>query len=156
MLELVKMKKADFYLGLTFLVDGLLWLRSGLEKVSSTKFLDGLAGTLTKFASGNPYGWYKSLLETMVIPNALGVGVGVETGEVFAGVTILTSGLVILLGRKISPLFKIVLTLGFFVGILLNGAFWLASAWTGASTDSLNLLMLALEFIGLVYWWRRR
>lgn len=146
------MKKGDTYLALVFLADGLVWLRSGLEKVSSTKFLDGLAGTLTKFASNNPFDWYKNLLLTMAVPNALWVGVGVEAGEVLAGIMISVSALLILTKRKVTPLFKMFVCLGFLAAVLLSGSFWLAASWTGASTDALNLLMLALELVGLAYW----
>ncbi len=149
-----RMKRIEAYLALVFLADGFLWLKSGLEKVSTTKFLDGLAGTLAKFASNNPFGWYKGILMNIAVPNALLVGVGVEAGEIFAGVMIVVSGLVILSKRKATPLFKVFLRLGFLAAILLSGSFWLAAGWTSASTESLNLLMLALELVGLTYWLR--
>lgn len=144
-------KSASLSLGLIFLVDGFIWLQSGVGKISSSKFVDGLAGTLTKFSGGNPYPWFKDFLTGMAIPNAWFIGWGVQLGEILAGVTALAAGVILLSGKKVGGIVRVALGVGFLAGAILNGLFWLAAAWTSPSTDSLNLIMAAVGVSGLLW-----
>lgn len=134
---------------LFILVIGLVWLKSSYGKLTGGVFVDGLGKTLTMFASKNPYPWYKDFLTTIAIPNAKTFGLLTMWGELLSAVSIIAS-VVILIATGGSKLIKIVLLLGLLGGAFLNAVFWLASAWTGPSTDSLNLLMLVLQAIAAI------
>lgn len=133
------------------LVAGLIWLRSSLGKLTGNTFVDSLSKTLQKFASENPYPWYKDFLENVAIPNSKTFGLLTMWGEFFVAVAITGSVLYLLTAKKANLLPKKLLFAGLLIGAFLNATFWLASGWTSPSTDSLNLLMMATELIGLVY-----
>lgn len=144
-------KLTDKLLLLTLLSVDFIWLRSSFGKLTGGKFVDSLAATLGKFASQNPYPWYKNFLQSFAIPNSKLLGNLILLGELFTAASLLIGILYLLLmGRKNRVIYTL-LWLGFLTGMLLNVNFWLASAWTGASTDSLNLLMLLLELLGIKY-----
>lgn len=146
------MKSLNRYLLIILLADGVLWLKSATGKVSSGNFADTLGQTLTKFASNNPYPWFKSFLLTTAIPNSKAFGTLTMWGEMFVALS-LTLGIAYLLlnANKTTPILKKFLILGLLGGMFLNAIFWLASGWTSPSTDSLNLLMFVTEFVGLIY-----
>lgn len=135
------------------LVNGLIFLRSSWGKFADDKFANGLAGTLAKFASKNPYPFYKSFLESVAIPNSQLFAVLTMTGELFAALTLVLGSIYLLLNKKNqkNQFVTLVLRLGLVVGLFLNVSFWLASAWTSPSTDGLNLLMAVVQLIALVY-----
>lgn len=131
-------------------VTGLIWLRSSWDKISGGKFVDNLPSTLTKFANGNPYPWYKSLLQMVAIPSSQAIAPLIMWTEFFVALSLTLVPLLLLLKRK-NQLVVIFGILGGIGGMFLNGLFWLAAGWTSPSTDSLNLLMFALELIALLY-----
>lgn len=135
--------------------DGLLWLRSSVGKLSSGNFPDELGVTLTKFASKNPYPWYKDFLQNIAIPNSKAFGLLTQWGELFVALSMTGITLYLLLGVKPCKYTKPLLALGLFGGMFLNATFWLASGWTSSSTDGLNLLMFVTQLVGLVYLLRR-
>lgn len=67
------------------------WLLSGVNKLLNQNFTVQLASTLHQNISGNPYGWYVSLLRGVVLPHANVFGVLTELGELSIGVTLLAS-----------------------------------------------------------------
>lgn len=134
---------------LFILAIGLVWLKSSYGKLTGGVFVDGLGKTLTMFASKNPYPWYKDFLTQVAIPNAKTFGLLTMWGEFLSAVSI-TAASIILMATGGSKLVKIVLLLGLLGGAFLNAVFWLASAWTSPSTDSLNLLMLVLQAIAAI------
>ncbi len=136
---------------LVLLAIGLMWLRSSLGKITEGKFVDSLGATLTKFAGNNPYPFYKSFLEDIAIPNSKTFGLLTMWGEFFAAIAITISVVYLLSAKKSKLPVKTLLISGLVVGIFLNTVFWLASGWTSASTDSLNLLMIAVQSIALVF-----
>lgn len=138
------------YLLIVFLFLGLIWVRSSLGKLTSGNFAQSLTEILEKFASKNPYPWYKNFLQTTAIPNGELLGKLVLWGEFFAALAILT-GSVYLLLKPASKLVLILLAFGFLGAGLLNTSFWLASGWTSPSSDNLNLFMLVIEIVGLFY-----
>lgn len=131
------------------LVQGAVWFKSGSTKLIEGKFPGMLAPILEKFASNNPYPFYKDFLEKTAIPNAQLVGTLVMWGELLTSLAILIGG-VYLLFRISNRLPMIVLALGLLGGIFLNLNFWLAAGWTGATKESLNLIMLGVELIGFI------
>lgn len=128
---------------------GLIWLRSGVGKVLSGGFADGLGKTLEKFASNNPYGWYKDILLTQAIPRAKTIGTVVMTMEILTGLLIAAAALYLLWNINGNTSMKRLLILGLAIGFLLNLNFWLASGWTSPSADGLNSLMIVIEIIGI-------
>jgi len=144
------MKDTNKYLYIIFSVLGFIFLRSSWGKITGGSFVDTLAGTLGKFASKNPYPFYKDFLENIAIPNSTIFGTLTMWGEFFAGGAILAASLYLLLkpGKKLMYL---LLMAGLLVGAFLNAIFWFASAWTSPSTDGLNLVMFATQVIGLCF-----
>lgn len=128
---------------------GLVWLRSGWEKLSGGKFVDSLAGTLQKFAAGNPYPWFKDFLINTALPNAHLLGLLVQYGEFLGGMVLAVGSLTLLLGKK-NRTIKLLMLFSLLGLVLLNGIFWLATGYTSPSTDDVNLIMFLIEVIGLL------
>ncbi|KKU90517.1 MAG: hypothetical protein UY21_C0022G0018 [Microgenomates group bacterium GW2011_GWA1_48_10] len=139
------------YLLMVLVLVGFLWLRSSWGKIAGGTFVSGLAKTLTNFASKNPYPWFKDFLETVAIPNSQTFGLLVLVGEMTAAMLIFVMSLYLLAGQKTSKLGAFLLPAGLLIAAALNLTFWLASGWMSASGDSLNLLMLGVETVGLVW-----
>src|SRR5690348_361963 len=74
------------------------WLVSGLNKVLSGTFPQGLASTLNQGIQDNPNSWYASFLHTFVQPHSIFFGFAIEWTELTIGVIFL-SGALVLLGR---------------------------------------------------------
>lgn len=140
---------------LILLVVGFIWSRSSWGKLAEGKFVGGLGATLEKFASKNPYPWYKDFLENVAVPNSTTFGYLTMYGEAFAALAITLSAVILLFKKSVNSLVLIVLSLGLATGAFLNAVFWLASGWTSPSTDGLNLLMFAIELIALWAIWRK-
>lgn len=140
-----------FYQGflLMLLVQAGVWFKSGSTKLIEGKFPGMLAPILEKFASQNPYPFYKNFLEATAIPNAQLVGTLVMWGEFFTSLAIFI-GAGYLFFKAPHRFSMIVLALGLVGGMFLNLNFWLAAGWTGATKESLNLIMLGVELIGFV------
>lgn len=143
--------KFDYYLLLIILANGVLWLRSSIGKLSSGKFVEELGSTLARFASKNPYPWYKDLLQNTAIPNSHLFGLLTQWGELLVALSTLGAAAYLLIKPAKNRLVLMVLLLGLSGGMFLNAVFWLASGWTSPSTDSLNLLMFGIQFIGAVF-----
>lgn len=143
-------KKVPLEFLFVFLAIDLIWLKSSLGKWMGGVFINSLGGILTKFASQNPYPWYKEFLKSVAIPNSSLFGTLILLGETFVAFSLLF-GLYFLISKRVNTGIVWLVTLGLITGTLLNANFWLASGWTGASTDSLNLLMFLIEVIGVWY-----
>lgn len=136
---------------LIFLAIDFIWLRSSIGKLTEDKFVGSLGITLTKFASKNPYPWFKDFLQNVAIPNAKTFGVLTMWGEFLTAIALTISVLYLLFSKKNNQLITVLLIVGLIGGMLLNATFWLASGWTSASTDGLNLLMFLIQTIGLFF-----
>lgn len=147
----MKNKDNQKYFTLVLLVMGFIFLQSGYEKIASGKFVEGLAGTLGKFASNNPYPWFKDLISSVGVPNAGLFGPLVMYGEVLVGAALFGVSAYLLLGKKATKLVYLALLLGSLGAAALNGTFWLAAGWMSPSTESLNLLMFAVAVIAAVF-----
>ncbi len=138
------------YLLTILLFDGLIWLRSSYGKLTTGNFPLELDKTLTKFASNNPYPWFKDFLLNQAIPQASNLGALIMYGEAITAVLVIVGSLGLFYNFR-NKLFKILLLLGLVGAFKLNLMFWLASGWTSPSSDSLNLLMLFIELVGIIF-----
>lgn len=136
------------------LLTGLIWLRSSWDKISGGKFIDSLAPTLTKFSSNNPYPWYKETLLSFAIPNAKSIAPLIMWGEFLVALSLTLVSLALLFNLGNKKILGMVGVVGCLGGMMLNGLFWLAAAWTSPSTDSINLFMLGIQTILLGYFFR--
>lgn len=146
------MKKNKFLdpMLLILLTIGFIWAKSSYGKITGGKFVQTLSQTLGKFASANPYPFFKQFLEQVAIPNSQIFGLLTIWGELFSALAIVTGTVLLVLGKK-SKLTKLLLVLGLISAAFLNAIFWFASGWTSSSTDSLNLLMFLIE-TALILW----
>lgn len=140
----------DRYLLSILLFDGLIWINSSYGKFMSGNFPEELGKTLTKFASQNPYPWFKDILLNQAIPQSVMVGKVVLYAEVLAAILIVLGIAGHLLNLK-GVVFKLFLLKGLMMALVLNLLFWLASGWTSPSSNSLNLLMAFIELVGIIY-----
>lgn len=140
------LKNKSFYLILTLIT--FVWAKSSYGKIASGTFIKGFPSTITKFASNNPHAWYKDFLVQTVLPNSTVFGTLVFWGEILTALS-LTLGLILALTKN-SQYSKLLLVTGLAGGVFLNLMFWLGSAWTSPSTDSLNMLMAGVELIALI------
>lgn len=115
------------------LLVGWEWFISGATKIKNGDFPTGLAASI-RMTDQDAAGWYKSVLNSVLIPNAKLFGVVIEATEVVIGVILVVAGLLWLLrwerlrepereamlaGTVICCLIGIVLNVNFF---LLTGA----------------------------------
>ncbi|MBI2086276.1 hypothetical protein HYT74_02960 [Candidatus Daviesbacteria bacterium] len=133
-----------------YLIIGLIWARSSLEKIFGGEFVDSLGGILTKVAQANPYLWYKNFLIGVVTPNSQIFANLTMWGEFLTAVSISAGAIYLLLSKTKERASKILLLGGLIGGMFLNTIFWLGFAYTSPATDTLNLLMLLIELLGAV------
>lgn len=136
---------------LILLAVGLLWVRSSYGKLTGGNFAQTLGETLSKVAPKNPYPWYKDFLNSVAIPNSQVFGTLVLTGEFLSAVLITAGALGLLLSPRPHKLLSKALITGLLIGAFLNITFWLGFGYTSPSTNSLNLLMAAVQIIGVIY-----
>jgi uncharacterized membrane protein YphA (DoxX/SURF4 family) len=134
-----------FWLIILFL--GVIWLRSGIEKLETHAFPQNLSKTLTFFAGGTKYPWFKSLLLDFAIPQSKVIGECVQWGEVLAGLALIFLVISSFFFRQNIPVFSVLVLFPLFVTLLMNIFFWLAAGWTSPSTDTVNLFMAGIEGI---------
>jgi len=137
-----------FYL--VYLIIGGIWLRSSIGKIMGGKFVDSLGETLTKVMSNNPYPWFKSFAQNVVIPNSKLFGNLTMWGEFLTALAIILGSAYLIFFKGDQKLGLIVLILGLLGGMFLNAIFWLGFGYSNVSTESLNLLMFLLEWVGII------
>lgn len=130
---------------------GLVWLRSSLGKLTGGTFVQTLGETLSKVVPKNPYPWFRDFLTSVAIPNSQTFGTLVLTGEFLSAVLITVGALGLLLNPRPHKMLNRALIVGLLIGAFLNIIFWLGFGYTSPSTESLNLLMAAVEIIGLFF-----
>lgn len=145
------MNKLNKFFLFTLFFIGIIWIRSSFGKLTSGNFVQNLGGTLEKFASKNPHLWWKSFLADVAVPNSAVFGNLVLWGEVFVALSITLVCLGLLLNIKMHKTANLALNLGLVGGFLMNLTFYFASGWISPSTESLNLLMMVIQAVGLVY-----
>src|SRR6266487_920103 len=82
---------------------GYLWFMSGLVKIVRSGFPTGLADELTDKAEGT-IAWYKSFLDSVVIPNGSTFGYLIMIGELLIGITLIVGALIWLFRWERLPL----------------------------------------------------
>lgn len=130
------------------------WWSAGLEKVSSPEFVEGIAGTLAYFASGNPFPWYKEFLLGFATENATAFAQAVEWSQVGIALALFASGAAYAYlkdasQRRNALVISVAALLG---GMLMNANFYLAAGWTGPGTHGINVVMFWTQAI-LAYVW---
>lgn len=131
------------------LIIGLLWARSSWGKITGGTFVSSLGGTLGKIVDKNPYPWFKDFLNNTVIPNSSIFGMLTFWGEFISAIFITLGAFVLLISPRGNRPATMILILGLIGGAFLNIIFWLGFGYTSPSTDGLNLLMAAVEIIGV-------
>lgn len=152
---------------------GYEWTMSGLTKIVRGDFSGGLADELRERSEGAS-DWYRSFLESVVIPNASGWGYAIEIGELLVGLVLIVSALVWLLGwERMRPRdrgFVLALTaLAALAGVAMNVGFHLANGsahpWLipedgfdeGVDLDSLMpAIQLVIAGVSGRQWWLGR
>jgi hypothetical protein len=88
------------------------WLVSGVNKVASGSFPNGLAATLSDGVKSNPNGWYVAFLRAVVLPHSVAFGYTIEMVEVLAGLALLASAVALLGGlrRPGEPQYRLAVT----------------------------------------------
>lgn len=128
---------------------GYEWLHAGWGKVSEGTFAGGLSGTLTKFASQNPYPWYTRTILEPLTRHSETLGQWIQWGELLAGIALIASALVYT--QRIPAPWKkttnILLAIALLGTILMSANFYLAAGWTSASTKGLNTLLFWIEVL---------
>lgn len=130
---------------------GLLWSKSSYGKLTGGTFVSSLGQTLSKVSDKNPYPWFKQFLTDVTIPNSQLFGNLVLWGELLAAASITAGALLLLLNPNVSKLVYLAVILGLAGGLILNIVFWFGFGYTSPSTDSINLLMAAIEIIGIFF-----
>ena len=113
---------------------GYEWLISGLTKVVDGGFPQGLAGEL-RDSSGAAPGFYKSFLDSVVIPQGQVFGYLVEIGELVGGIALIAAALVWLarwdrLSTRWQQTVLVVTAVASLIGIFMNVNFHLANGGT--------------------------
>lgn len=139
------MRGADRWLAVVRIAVGLLFLESGIHKLSwggreggppmpalSERWQRALPKRLLEFAQENPVPWYRSFLYHAAIPNARLFAALVAWGEFLIGLSLATG----LLARFAS-----------FAGVFLAGNYFLANFWMGPCQRNLDLLLLVLFLV---------
>ena len=75
------------------IIIGYEWLASGITKVASGTFVSGMAADLKDKSAGAAH-WYRSFLNSSIIPNAHAFAVLIEVGEIIVGVGLMAAAIV--------------------------------------------------------------
>jgi len=135
---------------LNILVIGFIWARSSWGKFTSDEFSKNFASTVSRFVAKNPYPWFKDFLENTVLANSSTFSFLVMWGELLSALSIVGGSAFLIMGTG-GKKAVVLLAGGLLVGAFLSATFWFAAGWTSPSTDGLNLLMFAVEVVGLIY-----
>lgn len=123
------------------------WLHAGWEKWIHPDFMQGIGGTLSRFAESASVSWYANFLTTVAAPNATLVGNLVRGGEIAVGIALALGGILMLSTRTHRKLINVILLVANSGGLLMNVAFYLAAGALSPSTAGLNVLMGMLHII---------
>lgn len=130
---------------------GLMWSKSSYGKVTGGTFVSGLGQTLSKVVDKNPYPFFKQFLTDVAIPNSVLFGNLTMWGEVLVAISLTLGAILLLFNPGVNKLVYLAVIGGLAGGLLLNIVFWFGFGWTSPSTDSVNLLMAAIEIVGIIF-----
>jgi uncharacterized membrane protein YphA (DoxX/SURF4 family) len=136
---------------------GYEWFVSGLTKLVNGDFPSGLAAELRDMSAGAP-GWYRSFLDSAILPHAAAFGYTIEIAEVAVGVVLLVGVLRLpaWIGRHVPAVTSAALV----VGLVLAANFALANGSSfglrlaGDSFDEgidLDTLLVGVQLALLVF-----
>lgn len=133
------------------------WWSAGWEKVSSPEFVNNINGTLSFFASKNPFPWYKDFLIGFATRKSTLFAYSVEWSQIAIAVVLVVAGILLVYSKrviikKVALKFSALALLG---GMLMNANFYFAAGWTGPGTHGINVVMFWIQAI-LVYIWLYR
>lgn len=152
------------------IVIGYEWFMSGVTKLARGGFPAGLADELREKSEGAS-SWYKSFLDSAVIPNGAAWGYAIEIGELLIGLVLIGAALVWLFGwERVSERWRgrvLALTaMAALAGVAMNVSFHLANGsahpWLipedgfdeGVDLDSLMpAIQLVLAGVAGRLWW---
>jgi hypothetical protein len=98
------------------------WLNSAFTKIVHGGFAAGLADQLAKNSDGAP-GWYRALLEGVVIPNGAIFGYLIEAGELLIGIGLIATAAVLLVNGGRLSVATLRAVLAVVAAVALGGAF---------------------------------
>jgi thiosulfate dehydrogenase [quinone] large subunit len=136
---------------------GYEWLVSGLTKIVHGDFPAGLAAELRDISKAAP-AWYRSLLDSSVIPHAVALGYAIEVAELAVGIVLLVA--VFRLPARVGRYLPAVTAGALVVGIVLAVNFALANGSSfglGLARDSfdegidLDTMLVGVQLALLVF-----
>ncbi len=132
-----KHKDKSIWLVALRILIGLEWFIAGIHKLVDPGYVGNMYYVLTEVfgADENPHTWYANLLDNTFANNAEVFAWLVSLGELFIG---------------ISLIFGFFINFGAIVGFFLNLNFYFAAGWRGASTQSINWIMMAISCIFII------
>jgi hypothetical protein len=98
------------------------WLNSAFTKIVHGGFAAGLADQLAKNADGAP-GWYRAVLEAVIIPHAAIFGYLIEAGELLVGASLIATAAVLFVRGQHLSVVALRTLLGVVAVTALGGAF---------------------------------
>ncbi len=129
------------------------WFMGGIEKLGGT-FTGGIGKTFEKFASENPFVWYKTFLTGYASAHTDLFGWLIPWGELAVGVGLLLSvaGYVYAKTAKAKTVMLVISIAALLGAAFMNANFYFAAGWMSPSTHGLNVVMFWIELI-LLYGW---
>lgn len=110
---------------------GYEWFMSGLTKIVRGGFPAGLAAELEEKSVGSP-GWYRTIIDDVLIPNATTVGYLTEIGELLVGIALIGAAVAFIfapdrLTARMQEAFFAVTAMAGTLALLMNVNFHLAN-----------------------------
>jgi len=110
---------------------GYEWFMSGVTKIARGGFPAGLADELRDKSPGSP-GWYRTIIDNVLIPNGQTVGYLTEIGEVLIGLALIGTAAAFIfapdrLGRRTQEALFGLTALSAFLALVMNVNFHLAN-----------------------------
>lgn len=98
------------------------WLNSAFTKIVHGGFATGLADQLAKNSDSAP-GWYRGILDTVVIPNGAIFGYLIQAGELLVGLGLIATAAVLFVNGQRLSVGKLRALLALVAALALGGAF---------------------------------
>lgn len=133
-------KESALWLAWIRIFFGAMWIQTGLVKLLNPNYAQAFLDAINRFHIGNPYPWYDSFLEGVVLPNYVAFGYLIAYAEFLIGLSFLV---------------------GLFVNLSAGGAailtfnFLFAGGWLAPAVFTLNLnitvgLMVVVQILFII------
>ena len=125
--------------------------------MSSPEFVANIEKTLTVFANGTSFAWYKSFLLGFASQNATAFAYAVEWSQIFIAIALAAAAwtYIFVKSSAVRQACAAISALALFGGMLMNANFYLAAGWTGPGTQGINVVMFWIQGILLYVWLSR-